>query len=89
MHREFKNMGFNIGTTQTPIIPIYIGGVMDTFQFWKALSEAGLFTNPIIPPAVPPGQGLIRTSYTAAHTDEQLDRVLEAFQKVGKLFGVI
>jgi 7-keto-8-aminopelargonate synthetase-like enzyme len=89
MHKEFKDMGFNIGTTETPIIPIYIGDDYKTFQFWKDLSDNGLFTNPIITPAVPPGMGLIRTSYTAIHTDEQLDRVLEIFHKVGKNFNVI
>lgn len=89
MHREFKQMGFNIGSTRTPIVPIYIGEDMKTFAFWKALTEAGLFTNPIISPAVPPGQALIRTSYTATHTDNQLDRVLEIFHAVGKKFGII
>jgi 8-amino-7-oxononanoate synthase len=89
MHKEFKCMGFNIGTTETPIVPVFIGEDMKTFAFWKALTEAGLFTNPIISPAVPPGQALIRTSYTATHTDEQLDRVLQTFQTVGKQFGII
>lgn len=89
MHREFKQMGFDIGTTQTPIIPIIIGEDMKTFSFWKSLTEAGLFTNPIIPPAVPPGQALIRTSYTATHTDDQLDKVLRIFHDVGKQFGII
>lgn len=89
MHREFKSMGFDIGLTQTPIIPIIVGEDMKTFAFWKNLTEAGLFTNPIISPAVPPGQALIRTSYTATHTDEQLDRVLQIFYDVGKKFGII
>ena len=89
MHSEFKAMGFDIGTTQTPIIPIYIGEDMKTFQFWKELSEAGLFTNPIVSPAVPPGSALIRTSYTANHTDQQLEKVLEIFYKVGKKFNII
>jgi 8-amino-7-oxononanoate synthase len=89
MHKEFKSLGFNIGTTQTPIIPIYIGDDMKTFQCWKMLSDEGIFVNPIISPAVPPGSQLIRTSYTATHTDEQMDRVLEVFSKVGKKMGVI
>jgi 8-amino-7-oxononanoate synthase len=89
MHREFKALGFNIGTSQTPIIPIYIGDDIKTFQFWRMLSDEGIFTNPIISPAVPPGSQLIRTSYTATHTDEQLDKVLEVFEKVGKKMGVI
>jgi 8-amino-7-oxononanoate synthase len=89
MHEEFKSLGFKIGNTQTPIIPIYIGDDMKTFQFWKMLSDEGIFVNPIISPAVPPGSQLIRTSYTATHTDEQMDRVLEVFKKVGKKMGVI
>ncbi len=89
MHKGFKALGFNIGNSQTPIIPIYIGDDIRTFQFWKMLSDEGIFTNPTISPAVPPGSQLIRTSYTATHTDEQLDRVLEVFEKVGKKMGVI
>jgi 8-amino-7-oxononanoate synthase len=89
MHKEFKALGFNIGNSQTPIIPIYIGDDIKTFQFWKMLSDEGIFANPIISPAVPPGSQLIRTSYTATHTDEQLDKVLEVFEKVGKKMGVI
>lgn len=89
MHKEFKSLGFNIGNTQTPIVPIYIGDDMKTFQFWKMLSDEGIFGNPIISPAVPPGSQLLRTSYTATHTDEQLDRVLEVFEKVGKKMRVI
>ena len=89
MHKELKALGFNIGNSQTPIIPIYIGDDIKTFQFWKMLSDEGIFTNPIISPAVPPGSQLIRTSYTATHTDEQLNRVLEVFEKVGKKMGVI
>jgi len=89
MHNEYRSLGFDIGTTQTPIIPIYIGDDMKTFQFWKMLSEVGIFVNPIISPAVAPGSQLLRTSYTATHTDEQLDRVLEVFKRVGKKMGVI
>ncbi|KPL00421.1 MAG: 8-amino-7-oxononanoate synthase [candidate division Zixibacteria bacterium SM23_73_3] len=89
MHKEYKSLGFDIGPTQTPIIPIYIGDDMKTFQFWKMLSDEGIFVNPIISPAVAPGSQLLRTSYTATHTDEQLDRVLEVFEKVGKKMGVI
>ncbi len=89
MHKEYKSLGFNIGGTQTPIIPIFIGDDMKTFQVWKMLSDEGIFVNPIISPAVSPGFQLIRTSYTATHTDEQMDRVLEAFEKVGKKMGVI
>jgi len=89
MHREFRNLGFNIGATQTPIVPIYIGEDMATFTFWKELFENGVFANAIVSPAVAPGNSLLRTSYTATHTDEQLDRVLEIFAKIGKKLGII
>ncbi len=89
MNKEYKVLGFDIGTTQTPIIPIYIGDDMKTFQFWRMLSDEGIFVNPIISPAVAPGLQLLRTSYTATHTDQQMDRVLEAFRKVGKRMAVI
>jgi 8-amino-7-oxononanoate synthase len=89
MHKEFKALGFNIGNSQTPIIPIYIGDDIKTFKMWKMLFDEGIFTNPIISPAVSPGSQLLRTSYTATHTDEQLDKVLEVFKKVGKKMGVI
>jgi len=89
MQKEYKNMGFDIGPTQTPIIPLYIGDNMKCFQFWKMLFDEGIFTNPIISPAVPPGSQLLRTSYTATHTNRQMDRVLDVFQRVGKKIGVI
>lgn len=89
MLREFKNMGYDTGTSETPVVPILIGEDMKTFAFWKVLFESGVFANPIISPAVPPGCGLIRTSYMATHTDEQLDRVLDIFESIGKKMGLI
>jgi len=89
MHREFKAMGYDIGGSKTPIIPLYVGEDMKTLRFGRELLDAGLFTNPVIPPAAPPGDSLIRTSFTASHTDKQLNRVLEIFEKTGKKFGII
>ncbi len=89
MHKGFKELGFNIGDTETPIVPVMIGDEGDTFAMWKALFAAGVFVNVAIPPAVPPGQARIRTSYMATHTDEQLDRVLEIFETVGRDVGII
>jgi 8-amino-7-oxononanoate synthase len=89
MHREFRALGFDIGETQSPIIPIVIGEDLDAFRFWRELTDRGIFANPAISPAVPKGRALMRTSYTATHTDEQLDYVLETFEKVGKKLGVI
>lgn len=89
MQREFSNLGFDIGRTQTPIIPIIIGDDMTVFLFWKRLLEEGVFVNPVRTPAVPVGRALLRTSYMATHNDAQLDRVLEVFEKVGKETSVI
>ena len=89
MRTAYVDMGFNVGPTETPIIPIYIGNDDLCFAFWKELTLNGLFTNPVIPPAVTPENTLIRTSYMATHTDEQLDRVLEVMERVGNKLGII
>ncbi|MBD3161450.1 MAG: aminotransferase class I/II-fold pyridoxal phosphate-dependent enzyme [Candidatus Eisenbacteria bacterium] len=84
-----KTRGFNLGTTCTPIVPIIVGKMDHTFLFWKALFEGGVFTNPVIPPAVPADSCRIRTSLMATHTDEQIDRALDIIEKAGKKTGVI
>jgi 8-amino-7-oxononanoate synthase len=89
MRSAYVDLGFNVGPTETPIIPIYIGNDDLCFAFWKELTLNGLFTNPVIPPAVAPENTLIRTSYMSTHTDAQLDRVLEVMEKVGHKLGVI
>jgi 8-amino-7-oxononanoate synthase len=82
MRTELRGMGYNIGPSETPIIPIVIGDQFNALRAWKVLFEAGVYTNVVLPPAVPPEFSLLRTSYMATHTDEQLDRVLEIFKKV-------
>jgi len=89
MKKGFDDMGFNTGFSKTPIIPIIIGDDMKTFFFWKVLFENGIFTNPVISPAVEPGHALLRTSYMATHTNDELDQVLEVFYKLGKQSGLI
>jgi 8-amino-7-oxononanoate synthase len=89
MLRELKSLGFNTGNSATPIIPILVGEDLACFAFWKALFDNGVFTNPVVSPAVPPGSALIRTSYTATHTDAHLDRVLSVMEKVGREKGLI
>jgi 8-amino-7-oxononanoate synthase len=89
MRKEYKNLGFDIGFSETPVIPIIIGDDTLTLQAWKKLFENGLFVNPIVSPATPPGRQLLRTSYMATHTDQQLDQVLVIFEKVGKELGLI
>jgi 7-keto-8-aminopelargonate synthetase-like enzyme len=82
-------MGYDTGDSTTPIIPIIIGDDMKTFMMWKALFDNGVFVNPVISPAVPNGRQLLRTSYMATHTDEQLDRALDIFERVGKEMGLL
>ena len=89
MRREFQKLGFNTGPSQTPIIPIIIGDEAATFLTWKLLFEEGVYTNPVVTPAVPPNLCLLRTSYMATHTDEQMNYVLEKFEKIGKMLGLI
>ena len=89
MRTSYRELGFNTGNSQTPIIPIVIGDDMKTIAFWRALFDAGIYCNPVIPPGVAPNQSLLRTSYMATHTDAQLDRVLETFAAVGKQLDII
>ncbi|MFZ4681767.1 MAG: aminotransferase class I/II-fold pyridoxal phosphate-dependent enzyme [Terrimicrobiaceae bacterium] len=87
MHEGFKNIGFKIGSTQTPIVPILIGSEARAFQFTQRLYEEGVFATPAIYPAVRYGEAIVRTSYMATHTDEDLDRVLEIFAKLARELG--
>ena len=89
MRKGLKELGFNIGNTQTPIIPLIIGDDMRTVLFWKALFDEGLFTNVFVPPGVPPNKSLLRTSYMATHTREQLERALNILDTVGHRMGIL
>lgn len=89
MLKSYKELGYDTGTSETPIIPIIIKDSMKTYEMCKLLFENGVFVNAVVSPAVPPGRELLRTSYMATHTEEQLDKVLGAFDKVGKQLGLI
>ncbi len=89
MMKAFKQMGFDTGAAETPIIPLMLGEMERAFMMWKVLNEGGVFANPVVPPAVPQGRCMIRTSYMATHTDEMLDRVLGIVEQAGKKLGVI
>lgn len=84
-----KSMGFHTGPSQTPIIPVLVGDLIHCFTFWRALHDAGIFVNPVVPPAVPQGQCLIRLSVMATHTPEQLTRALEIIERVARQTGVL
>jgi 8-amino-7-oxononanoate synthase len=89
MREGYQKLGFNTGNSESPIIPIIIGEDMPTFDSWSLLFKKGVFVNPVISPAVAPGNQLLRTSYMATHTDDQLERVLSIFESVGKEVGLI
>ena len=82
MKKEFTDMGLDVGNTETPIVPIILGDEMTTLGMWRALFDAGIFANAVIPPAVSPNASRLRTSYMATHTDEQLDMVVNTFREV-------
>jgi 8-amino-7-oxononanoate synthase len=85
----FKALGFDIGTSETPIIPVMIKDAGKTYEMCRLLFDRGIFVNPVVSPAVPPGRELLRTSFMATHTDSQLDQVLSAFEKVGRELKII
>ena len=89
MRSGFAELGYNVGPTVTPIVPLIIGDMDKCFMLWKEVTENGIFVNPVVPPGVPEGKSLIRTSYIATHTDEQLDFALDVFKKVGKKLDLI
>ena len=87
MRRSLTALGYNIGQSQTPIVPIITGGFEPTVALWRTLLDAGVFTNPVLPPAASPGR--LRTSYMATHTQEQIQHVLEIFAWAGRRLGII
>jgi 8-amino-7-oxononanoate synthase len=89
MRAGLNAMGFNMGPSVTPIIPIRTGDQATTILAWKKCFDAGLYTNPVLAPAVPPDECLLRTSYMATHTDEQIDRALGILGEVGHELGLI
>ena len=89
MLKGYKTLGYDTGPSETPIIPVVIKDTVKTYEMCRLLFENGVFVNAVISPAVPQGRELRRTSYMATHTEEQLDKVLAAFENVGRQMGVI
>ena len=89
MRAGLRSLGYDTGVSETPIVPVIIGNDHLTFHFWRSLFDNGVFTNPVVAPAVPEKESRIRTSYSATHTRDQLDFVLDVFAKVGRAAGVI
>jgi 7-keto-8-aminopelargonate synthetase-like enzyme len=82
MRNRLKEAGIPIIEGSTAIIPVYTYDMNRTFLITKMLFDEGVYVNPVIPPAVPEGQCMLRTSYTATHTREQMDTAVEAFKRV-------
>ena len=89
MQAGLRELGYDIGLSESPIVPVVIGDLDRMLVFWKELFDAGIFTNPVTPPAVPENSCRLRISLMATHTDEQVDAVLEAFSQVGRQMAVI
>lgn len=89
MRQGLQDCGYNIGKSTTPIIPVIIGEKYRTGIVWAALIEEGVYSNPVVPPATPPNQSLLRTSYTATQEKHHLDRALKAFGIVGERLDLI
>lgn len=89
MRQGLQKLGFRVGPTESPIVPILIGDAFQTIALWQNLLEAGVYVNIILPPGCPMDQCLLRTSYSAAHTDAHIDQALSIFAEVGRRMGVI
>ncbi len=87
MRRALAALGYDIGESETPIVPIITGDRETTLALWRGLLDAGVFTNPVLPPAAATGR--LRTSYMATHTEEQLHQVVEIFAVIGRRIGLI
>ena len=89
LQEGFRHIGFDTGPSETPIVPILIGPLDKTLVMWRKVFDAGIFTNPVVPPAVPPSQCRLRTSVMATHTADQIDYCVETIGRIGKELGVI
>ena len=89
LQEGFRTIGFDTGPSETPIVPILIGPLDKTLVMWRQVFDAGIFTNPVVPPAVPPSQCRLRTSVMATHTADQIDYCVETIGRIGKELGVI
>lgn len=79
-----RALGFDVGAAQTPVIPVLVGDAIRAMSTWRALFDEGVFTHPIIPPAVPAHACRIRVSMSAEHSSDQVERVIEAFERVSR-----
>ncbi len=88
LKEELSRLGFETQHSDAAIVPVIIGDSLKTFLIWKELLDQGVYTNPILYPAVAKGREMLRTSTLATHTRDHLSRALEIFKKVGKNYGI-
>ncbi len=84
-----RQIGFDVGESSTPIVPVNVGDELTTVLFWRQLLDGGVYINPVIYPAVPMGKAMLRTSCMATHTSEHIERALEQFRTVGRKQGLV
>jgi len=89
MKEGLLHLGYDLGDSETPILPVYCRSLWVAFQVCKRLQDEGVFVNPVVSPAVAPGHELIRISLMATHTEKQIDFALDKLGKVGREFGLI
>ena len=87
--KRFREEGFEIGDTESPIIPLYVHDIEKTFLVTKLAFEAGVFINPVIPPACAPQDTLVRFALMATHTEEEVERGVQALTKIFKELEII
>lgn len=88
MRENLRKLGFEIGASETPVIPVIIGDEFLTLTIWKELLEEGVYVNAVLYPAVPKNKALLRTSYTSEHTQAHLDCALDKFAKIKKAHDI-
>jgi 8-amino-7-oxononanoate synthase len=89
MRKGLKEKGFNVIDGRTAIVPVIVGNDNIALQMWRILYDSGVFVNVFVPPGVPEGRQMMRTSYMATHKKEHLDEIIHAFEKAGKTLGLI
>lgn len=89
MREGLRTIGYDIGVSETPIIPVRVGDSLTAFKMCKELQNEGVFVNPVVAPAVPEGECIIRVSLMATHTPEQVDLALGKMESVGRALHIV
>jgi 8-amino-7-oxononanoate synthase len=89
MRKGLKEKGFDVLDGRTAIVPVIIGNDDIALKMWRILYDSGVFVNVFVPPGVPEGRQMMRTSYMATHKKEHLDEIIHLFEKAGKTLGLI